>query len=58
MMVTAMGGGGYVIEGTDSEQPRIKTMGGALGRSPVGERWGEGTIYIDLTPLDTGECGE
>jgi len=58
MMVTALGGGSYVIEGADTDKPRIRTMGGALGRSPVGERWGEGTIYIDLSPSETGECGQ
>jgi len=58
MMVTAMGGGSYVIEGVDTDKPRIRTMGGALGRSPVGERWGEGTVYIDLSPSESGECGQ
>lgn len=57
MGVTGKGGGTYAIEGIDSDKPRIAVTGSVTGTIPLGSRTGSGTIYIDLIPLDTSECG-
>lgn len=56
MMVTAEGGGKYTIEGADIGKPRIALAGTVVGQSQAGSVTGSGTVYIDLAPLDTGEC--
>ena len=54
------GGGTYTIENLDSDKPRIKVMGDSTVTVPYHPpiRTGSGTFYLDLTPLDTDECGE
>ncbi|MDL1870902.1 hypothetical protein FBR05_01700 [Deltaproteobacteria bacterium PRO3] len=58
MMVTGAGGGTYNIEGVDTDKPRIAITASVVGHSPVGSRTGSGTVYIDLTPLETSECDQ
>lgn len=56
MSVKAQGGGTYTIEGADTDRPRIAMKANVVGHSPVGSRTGSGTVYIDLVPLEKGEC--
>jgi len=56
--ITEEGGGTYAIEGADTENPKIAVTGSVLGRAPVASRRTGGTFYIDLTPLETNECGD
>ncbi len=55
MSVVAMGSGTYKVEGADTDKPRIALTQSTVGHSPVGSRTGNGTIYIDLVPLETNE---
>jgi hypothetical protein len=54
--ISMEGSGSYKIEGADTDKPRIAMTLGSVGHTPVGSRSGGGTVYIDLVPLETGEC--
>jgi hypothetical protein len=55
-VLTMTGSGTYVIEGADTDTPKIvaqtKSTLSAMGRSSSGG----GPAHIDLTPLDSNEC--
>ena len=52
------GGGPYQVEGADTDHPRI--VWNVNGKLSVGGRTGGGggPAHIELSPLDTNECGE
>lgn len=50
------GSGSYIIEGWRTDKPRIAMTMGSVGHTPLGSRYGGGTVYIDLVPLETDEC--
>jgi len=55
--ITMAGGGTYVVEGEPATPAhRIAMTLGSVGHTAVGSRSGGGTVYINLAPLDTGEC--
>ena len=54
--ISMEGSGSYKIEGADSGKPRIAVTMGSVGHTVVGSRSGGGTVYIDLVPLEHGEC--
>lgn len=54
------GSGTYSVENIHSDKPRIKIMGGGtvtIPGHPTMSRGGS-LFYLDLTPIDTDECGE
>ncbi len=52
------GSGTYVVEGIDTDRPRIALTGNFTGTHPrAGSATGSGTRYIDLVPLEDG-CDE
>ncbi|MGH9901083.1 MAG: hypothetical protein ACRD68_04495, partial [Pyrinomonadaceae bacterium] len=55
-MITMEGSGSYTIEGANTNKPRIAMTMGSVGHTPVGSRSGGGTVFIDLVPLEGGEC--